>query len=72
MAFGSVAATVVRSHQIESALIGKTPARLSAMSGEIAKMYEPLIVPIDDQRSTAVYRKKSCLALLTDFLSDGA
>ena len=72
MAFGSVAATVVRSQKIESALIGKTPAQLGDMSGDIAKMYDPLIVPIDDQRSTAVYRKKACLALLKDFLSRDA
>ncbi len=72
MAFGSVAATVVRSPKTESALIGKTPAEASAMKADIAKLYDPLITPIDDQRSTAVYRKEVCLALLKDFLSQEA
>ena len=70
MAFGSVAATVVRSLKIESSLTGKTPGEISALRDEIVKMYDPLITPIDDQRSTAVYRKRVCFALLKDFLSE--
>jgi CO/xanthine dehydrogenase FAD-binding subunit len=72
MAFGSVAATVVRNPEIESTLVGKTQAEISAESGAVARMYDPLITPIDDQRSTAEYRKKVCLALLIDFLSHDA
>jgi CO/xanthine dehydrogenase FAD-binding subunit len=69
MAFGSVAATVVRSPEIESSLTGKTPQEISDMSDAVLAMFDPLITPIDDQRSTAVYRKKVCSALLKDFLS---
>ncbi|MGE5496166.1 MAG: FAD binding domain-containing protein [Burkholderiales bacterium] len=69
VAFGSVAPTVVRRPEIESALIGKTPAQIRDMKDNIADMYEPHITPIDDQRSTAEYRKRVCLALLHDFLS---
>jgi len=71
MAFGSVAETVVRSPEIESALIGKTPEEVRATAEAVVQMYDPLIKPIDDQRSTAQYRKKVCLALLADFLSGG-
>lgn len=69
LAFGSVAPTVVRRPEIESALIGKTPAEVRYMKDSIVEMYEPHIRPIDDQRSTAGYRKNVCLALLGDFLS---
>jgi CO/xanthine dehydrogenase FAD-binding subunit len=69
IAFGSVAVTVVRRPEIEAVLAGKTPGDIRAMKDEIVAMYDPHIRPIDDQRSTAVYRKKVCLALLDDFLS---
>ena len=69
MAFGSVAITVVRRPEIESALIGKTPEELRKLKDAIAAKYEPFILPIDDQRSTAKYRKQVCLSLLKDFLS---
>lgn len=72
MAFGSVAPTVVRSPEIESVLIGKTPAEAGKMSDAVAQMYAPLITPINDQRSTAEYRKKVCLSLLRDFLLQDA
>ncbi len=69
MAFGSVAATVVRRPGLEAAMVGKTPAEIRAAADEIAAQYEPYITPIDDQRSTASYRKQVCLALLKDFLT---
>jgi xanthine dehydrogenase FAD-binding subunit len=69
IAFGSVAPTVVRRPDIEAALSGKTPAEIRGMKDNIIKMYEPYITPINDQRSTAEYRKRVCLALLADFLS---
>lgn len=69
MAFGSVAITVVRRPEIEAGLIGKTPEELREQKDAIAAEYEPYILPIDDQRSTAAYRKKVCLSILKDFLS---
>lgn len=69
IAFGSVATTVVRRPEIECSLIGKTPAAIRDMKDSIVEMYEPFIRPINDQRSTAGYRKRVCLNLLGDFLS---
>jgi CO/xanthine dehydrogenase FAD-binding subunit len=69
VAFGSVAVTVVRRPEIEAALAGKSPGELRGMKDDIITMYAPHIRPIDDQRSTAVYRKKVCLSLLDDFIS---
>ncbi len=68
IAFGSVATTVVRRPVIESALIGKTPEELRHMKDEIIELYSSYVKPIDDQRSTAAYRKQVCLSLLDDFL----
>lgn len=69
IAFGSVAATVVRRPELEAALTGKTPEEVRAGADDTARLYEPFITPIDDQRSTAPYRKQVCLALLKDFLT---
>ena len=69
MAFGSVAPTVVRKKEIESVLIGKTPAQAGAMGSEIAQLFDPFLTPINEHRSTAEYRKKVCLSLLKDFLA---
>ncbi len=69
ISFGSVSVTVVRRPEIEAMLIGKTPAEIRSMKDAIVSMYEPYVRPIDDQRSTAEYRKKVCLSLLDDFLS---
>jgi xanthine dehydrogenase iron-sulfur cluster and FAD-binding subunit A len=69
IAFGSVAPTIVRRPDIESDLIGKTPAEIRSIKDKITEMYEPYITPIDDQRSTAEYRKRVCLNMLGDFLS---
>ncbi|MBN1622796.1 MAG: FAD binding domain-containing protein [Clostridia bacterium] len=60
-AFGAVAPTVVRSRKLEASVNG-----LGAE--EIKKSYAELIRPIDDQRSTAVYRKKVCMNILDEFL----
>jgi len=65
--FGAVAPTMVRSKQIEQKLIGTSlPIQNIA---QIMNLYEPLIVPIDDQRSSKLYRKKVAKNLLTDFLT---
>ena len=68
-AFGSVYTTVVRRRELEAGLIGKTLRELGELKQEIADSYGEYIRPIDDQRSTAAYRKKVCMNLLKDFLS---
>jgi xanthine dehydrogenase FAD-binding subunit len=65
-AFGSVGITAVRKKELEALVIGKSCSELDRE--EILRKYSEVIRPIDDQRSTAVYRKKVCLNLLGDFL----
>jgi len=67
-AFGAVGPTVVRSKEIESMLVGKTMKEATEIKQEIINKYSEKIRPIDDQRSTALYRKTVALNLLQDFL----
>ena len=69
MAFGSVAPTVVRSRDIENSLLGESVSALKFRLEEIWELYEPLIQPIDDTRSSAEYRKNVCFNILKDFLN---
>lgn len=66
--FGSVGITVVRNCGIEKEMIGLTSQELNEKRDYFIKAYDNLIHPIDDQRSTAIYRKKVCLNLLEEFL----
>lgn len=68
-AFGAVGPTMVRSLDIEKKLLGQkfplTGSQISSILAEFSRM----IKPIDDQRSTADYRKTVALNLLRYFLS---
>jgi len=68
IAFGSVAPRIVRSGE------GETLAREILNRGgdraSILAHYAPLITPIDDQRSTAEYRRTVSLNLLSRFLEN--
>jgi CO/xanthine dehydrogenase FAD-binding subunit len=67
-AFGAVGPTMVRSSDIERLLIGKSlPLSVSDIT-TIVDAFDKMIRPIDDQRSTAVYRKTVALNLLRYFL----
>jgi CO/xanthine dehydrogenase FAD-binding subunit len=68
IAYGSVGITVLRRKEIESRYIGIKQEELLTKIPEMIGAYDECIHPIDDQRSTAVYRKKACLNLLEDFL----
>lgn len=68
IAFGSVSVTTIRRTEIENEIIGKSIEELEEMKEKILNSYNEFIRPIDDQRSTAVYRKKVCRNLLNDFL----
>jgi CO/xanthine dehydrogenase FAD-binding subunit len=68
IAFGSVGITTLRSKKGEKLLLGLGLDELDTKKDEILEFYKNLINPIDDQRSTATYRKKVCLNLLEDFL----
>lgn len=68
IAFGAVGPTVVKSKEIEKILIGKEINKINEVIQEVLERYSKLITPIDDQRSTAIYRKTVSLRLLEDFL----
>lgn len=69
IAFGSVSIKTVRRPEIEKKMIGLTVDELENRKEEFIREYSEFITPIDDQRSTAAYRKKVCLNLLNDFLT---
>ncbi len=71
LAFGAVGPTVVRSKELEKKLTGKTLEEIKVLYKDIIDDYSAMIVPIDDQRSTAVYRKQVALNLLKNFLESG-
>lgn len=68
-AFGAVGPTMVRSIDIEKKLRGKTIPLADADIAQVVAAFNKIIKPIDDQRSTAVYRKTVALNLLRYFLS---
>lgn len=68
MAFGSVGTTVVRKTEIEALASNRLLSELPI--SEMIREYDNAIQPIDDQRSTAAYRKTMCLYLAEDFLSN--
>ncbi len=67
-AFGAVGPTVVRVEALEVELIGQDIARLKVDMDGILAGFAEYIRPIDDQRSTALYRKRCALRLLEDFI----
>ena len=69
VAFGAVAPTPVRSIEIEEKVIGTNVTKVNkAFIEDIKGAYGLLIRPIDDQRSTAAYRRSVSLRLLETFL----
>ncbi|MEW5815217.1 MAG: FAD binding domain-containing protein [Spirochaetota bacterium] len=67
VALGAVGPTIIRDRDIESGMIGLNIKNIKIE--KILKAYENLIRPIDDQRSTAAYRKKVTLNLVKYFLT---
>ena len=68
VAFGAVNIYVVRDSSLERKIIGKTITEVKTMVDDVLKWYEPLIKPIDDQRSNKNYRKEVSLNLLREFI----
>lgn len=68
MAFGAVAPVVVRCKDIEDKIKGQTVQWLLENRDNLMSDYSENIQPIDDQRSTAHYRKKICGNLMNDFM----
>ncbi len=67
IAFGAVGPVVVRSRELEKRLVGLKDV---SQIGHIIADYERLVTPIDDQRSTAIYRKRVAINLLKKFLGE--
>ena len=68
IAIGSVAPKIVRVKEAEDLLIGNNLEDMKSKVKEINDIYSKYVVPIDDQRSTAVYRKTVALRLIQYFL----
>lgn len=69
MAFGAVGATVVRVREAENFLKGTSTNDLSERLNDLIDVYSNYIKPIDDQRSSAVYRKQVSLGLMEAFVT---
>lgn len=67
-AFGAVGPTVMRDETAEGAWIGASVAELKNGVWRLLDMADPLIRPIDDQRSDKHYRRQVARNLLKDFV----
>jgi CO/xanthine dehydrogenase FAD-binding subunit len=65
IAFGAMGPTIIRHRQAELLLVNTDP---NLRSKEALHLYEALLSPIDDLRSSKHYRKQVALNLLTDFI----
>ncbi len=68
--FGAVGPTVVRNVDIENRYRNISLIELKTNILNIAKEYDEIIKPIDDQRSTKEYRKQVAHNLLQDFIQN--
>lgn len=68
--FGSVAPVIVRNESIEKKYQGYAIEQLKSEIDRIASNYDPLIQPIDDIRSSALYRKSVSINLLKHFIKE--
>ncbi len=68
--FGAVYMTIVRNKELEQKMLCKTKQELLAMLDELVNDYDQLIQPIDDQRSSRIYRKQVALNLLQKFIRE--
>lgn len=69
IAIGSVGPSVVRVKEGEDELIGKNIKDINDSINNVQDIYSKKITPIDDQRSTANYRKNVALRLIKYFLT---
>lgn len=68
MAFGAVGPKVMTNLSIDGLMIGKTIEEIKTTMPAILEQYSTLINPIDDQRSTAKYRKLVAMNLIQKFI----
>ncbi|MDC7234247.1 MAG: hypothetical protein PQJ58_13520 [Spirochaetales bacterium] len=67
-----MAATVVRLKEAEDKLKGTALSDLEELWKDVRPEYEKAVRPIDDQRSTAFYRKRTALKLLDAFIQQAS
>ena len=67
LALGAVAPTVIHSSDAETLLRGTSARELEGLIPELVHRYDTLLNPIDDQRSTASYRRAVSLRLVEFF-----
>ncbi|HPG19327.1 MAG TPA: FAD binding domain-containing protein [Flexilinea sp.] len=67
-AYGSVSDTILRFRNLEAMLLGKTIAEAKELKGSFLAEYDKAIVPIRG-RVSADYRKRVCMNLLEDYLT---
>ncbi|HPS48882.1 MAG TPA: hypothetical protein PKX37_10420, partial [Flexilinea sp.] len=67
-AYGSVSDTILRFRNLEAILLGKTIAEAKELKGSFLAEYDKAIVPIRG-RVSADYRKRVCMNLLEDYLT---
>lgn len=70
LSFGSVSAVAVRVHGIESRIIGLTIEELKKQKDDIVDRYSNAISPIDDQRSTRLYRLTVARNILNNLIDE--
>jgi CO/xanthine dehydrogenase FAD-binding subunit len=68
LAVGAVAPTVIRIPDAEGLVEGATATELRDRAEELLAAYRARIEPIDDQRSTATYRRNTALTLIRHLL----
>jgi len=69
IALGAVAPTVVRIPAAEGLLAGLDVSELKAAIPAVINKYQELLSPVDDVRSTQLYRREVSLRLLDDYLT---
>ncbi len=67
LALGAIGPVVVSTHSMEQHMLGATAETFKERRAAVLGELEPLVRPIDDQRSTAAYRKAVALNLVRDF-----
>ncbi len=68
--FGSVFIKAIRSKEIEKKIIGLSLDELKSRIDEFVDAYDEVISPIDDQRSTASYRRTVSQNCIREFLTE--
>lgn len=72
IALGAVGPVVVRSRRLEKTLIGRNRDMIEEIIPGLLDGYREAVHPIDDQRSTAEYRREVSLRLVRRFITEEA